>query len=262
MPAWSVRNPELDIQVFSGNLNQLLQVLEEKLKKEALVTVGTLNPEIWVAAQKSPKLREIIQNYTICISDGVGISLAYRLLNDIPVPRITGVDLMMALLEQNHHRVYLLGADPWAHQRAVRTVAQNFPGTQIVGNNHGFWEPQEEELQLRDIEAAKPDIVFVAMGTPRQEYLIEKLSARLPKGILIGVGGAFDVLSGKKMRAPKWVRKSGLEWMYRVLQDPKRLPRVIRLAEFGVRILMKKAGQLQARYKKKHKARKLAKQAK
>jgi N-acetylglucosaminyldiphosphoundecaprenol N-acetyl-beta-D-mannosaminyltransferase len=144
-----------------------------------------------------------------------------------PLPeRVTGIDLMHAVLERAGERgygVYILGAQAEVLERAVRELSERYPSLRLVGARHGYFQPDEEAGIVEGIRATAPDVLFVALETPAKELFLARHRDRLRVPFVMGVGGAVDILGGVRRRAPRWMQRLGLEWAYRLAQDPRRL---------------------------------------
>ncbi len=202
--------------------------------RPAMLTLA-LNPEKVVRARQDGELADALSRAGLLIPDGVGISLAALVLRGRRVRRIPGADLMPQLCEaaaQNGYRVFLYGARPEVNERAERALKQRFPTLIIAGRVHGYVDDEGPESAAAQIAATAPDIVFVALGSPRQERWMVSHAASLPVAIVQGVGGTFDVLAGSVHRAPRPFRAAGLEWLYRLASDPRRWRRQLALLTF------------------------------
>jgi N-acetylglucosaminyldiphosphoundecaprenol N-acetyl-beta-D-mannosaminyltransferase len=182
-----------------------------------------------VAAQDDAELRAIMDEADLVTADGQGVVLAARLLN-VPVrERVSGVDLVQRLCElaTAHGRsVFLLGAQEGVAEDAAAKLQAAVPGLAVAGTQDGYFRPEQEPEIIAHIRDACPAVLFVAFGIPRQEKWIRAHLDELAVPVCIGVGGSFDVISGRLKRAPAWMRKCGLEWLFRVTQEPRRLPRL------------------------------------
>ena len=157
------------------------------------------------------------------------------------IRRIPGIDLMLKICEiaeNKNYKVFLLGAKPEIISLAAANIKKKFPGLNIVGLYHGYFNEEDETKVIEKIQDAHPDILFVGLDIPRQEKWIYRNIKRLSAKVVMGVGGSFDVISGKLRRAPKWIRICGLEWFFRFLQEPWRIKRIINLPVFVYRILL------------------------
>jgi N-acetylglucosaminyldiphosphoundecaprenol N-acetyl-beta-D-mannosaminyltransferase len=213
----------LDTQGVMGRLEQFIQ--ERRFHQ-----VATANTDFLINAISDPELRYILRNAELVVPDGMPVVWASKLMR-APLPeRVTGADLVPALAAmaaKNGYRVYMLGAAPDVAKKARGILEETYPGLQIVGCVSPPLTPlldMDHETILRDIEKASPDILLVAFGNPKQEKWIHMHRERLRSiPVCIGVGGTFDFIAGETSRAPEWMQKSGLEWCYRLGQDPKRL---------------------------------------
>jgi len=191
---------------------------------ERLVVCAVNAPKL-VRMREDASFRRAMVEADLLLPDGMSLVLASHLLRT-PLPaRITGIDMMYALLAEGATRrygYYCLGATENANARAVAAFRERFPGIRIVGRHHGYFSEADEPRMVETIREAAPDILFVAMSTPRKEVFIAQWQAELGVPVCLGVGGAFDVASGVKRRAPTPVQRAGLEWMWRMFQHPSR----------------------------------------
>jgi N-acetylglucosaminyldiphosphoundecaprenol N-acetyl-beta-D-mannosaminyltransferase len=207
--------------------------LEETVRRcEELVIRGggaqqtSLNVAKVVAMRDDPRLRKIVLSSELVSADGQPIVWASRLLGD-PLPeRVAGIDLMRALLAvaaRKGYAVFILGARTEVLTQAVERLRAEHPELRIVGYRNGYFTASEARNVCDEIRAAQPDILFVAMGSPQKEYWIADHRDELGVPLSMGVGGAVDVIAGVTKRAPRWMQQAGLEWFYRLAQEPRRL---------------------------------------
>lgn len=198
--------------------------------------VMTLNPEYLYQAQFDRELLDLARRADIVTADGEGIVWACRVAGR-PVPeRVTGIDLMLRLVERaalHGWSVYLLGAAPGVAADAADRLCRAYPGLRVAGSYHGYFQEDEETRVAQEIKKAKPDLLFVALGAPKQEIWIDRHLGKTGAGVAIGVGGSFDVLAGRVRRAPGWVRRLRLEWLARLLRQPSRWRRQVVLPLFA-----------------------------
>ncbi len=205
------------------------------IKENRFHQIITLNAEMLYQAQENEKLMSIIKAADLVTPDGSGIVWASCYLGQGDIERVSGIDLMQEICSQaKGHKwsIYLLGGAPDIAYEAAAKLKEKYEGINITGIQHGYYKPEEEESVVKAINQVTPDVLFVAMGSPRQEYFINKYKDQLQVRVAIGVGGSLDVISGKTKRAPKWVQKLGLEWLWRVLKEPKRIKRTFALPCF------------------------------
>jgi N-acetylglucosaminyldiphosphoundecaprenol N-acetyl-beta-D-mannosaminyltransferase len=185
-----------------------------------------INAAKLVRFQHEPELRDAVLGCDLITADGQAVVWAGRFLGQRLPERVAGFDLMEALLgaaSRRGYRVFLLGARPAVLEAAAQEVERRFLGVVIVGRQHGYFRNEELDGIVGRIAAAAPDILFVALETPKKEIFLARHGDRLAVPFTMGVGGAFDILAGLRGRAPKWVRRIGLEWLYRLVQEPHRL---------------------------------------
>jgi N-acetylglucosaminyldiphosphoundecaprenol N-acetyl-beta-D-mannosaminyltransferase len=231
-----VRVDELDIKGTLDRIDELLAAGGHHL-------VATVNPEFVMLAQRDPEFRRLLEGAALCLADGWGVTWAAR-RQGRPLPaRVTGVDLVPALAERaaaKGWRLFLLGAAPGVAEEVAQLLTAQNPALLVAGWHAGVAGHEGDEESLRLIAAAHPDIVLVAYGAPRQEQWIARNLSRLEAGVGIGVGGSFDYLSGRVRRAPAWMRRAGLEWLYRLLRQPWRARRMAVLPRFALEVLRDK----------------------
>jgi len=223
----------LGVKVCVIPKDRFIQRIEEDIRKDRQRFIVAINPEKLLKAKKDEALTNLLNGADYPIPDGVGVLVAAR-LKKIPIKeRITGIDCMEMLCASSADhgfRVFLYGAKPTVAERTKAVLEQRYPGIQIAGCLDGYCT--DNEMVIKQINATNPDIVFVALGSPKQEYWIAKNRSELHAKILQGVGGSFDVISGNLKRAPDFFREHGLEWLFRLLQQPKRIWRVIKMSRF------------------------------
>ncbi|HWO77785.1 MAG TPA: WecB/TagA/CpsF family glycosyltransferase [Bacillus sp. (in: firmicutes)] len=216
---------------------QLLQDIEQKRKS----FIVAINPEKIMKAQEDEGLRKLLNQADYQIPDGIGVILASKLKGGKIHERVTGIDMMLKLCEvaeKNDKRIFLYGAKPGIADEAKNKLQEMFPALQIAGTLHGY--EKDPEVIATTINDAKPDILFVALGSPAQEKWIIANKDQLYPFVYQGVGGSFDVISGRIERAPERFQKLGLEWLYRLLKEPWRLKRQLVLPKFLLKAIVKK----------------------
>lgn len=199
---------------------------------ERLVATGgthqhlVLNAAKVVQAADDPALRDIVRSCSLVNADGQSIVWAARLLG-VPVPeRVTGIDLMDRLLDRAQDlgwSVYFLGATDDVVRTVVELQHDHRPALRIAGYRNGFWRPEEERDVVAQVAATKPTLLLVAIPSPRKETFLARHLDALGATFAMGVGGSFDVVAGVTRRAPRWMQRAGLEWSYRLLQEPRRM---------------------------------------
>ncbi|MFS0783789.1 WecB/TagA/CpsF family glycosyltransferase [Bacillus sp. 1P06AnD] len=229
------------VDVSPLSYEEILADLELRMEEGKKSTIIAVNPEKVMTAEKNEQLRELINNSTYGIADGIGILLASKLKKGQVTSRVTGVDMMDRLLQfsaEKCYRVFLYGAKEEVVSKAVEKIKEKYPSIIIAGYENGY--VQDAGLVVNKINEAKADLLFVAMGSPKQELWIREHMDSLSARVYQGVGGSFDVFAGHVKRAPAFYRKFGLEWMYRLMKEPKRLKRQMALPKFLLKVIRSK----------------------
>lgn len=188
--------------------------------------IVTINPEMISAAQKNSDFAEIINSAELVVADGIGVEIGLKILG-YKVKRIAGIDLGKALVEKftaSGKSVAMIGAKPGVVDSAVVNLSKEYQNLNVVYSHDGYFDNDEDIIE--SVISANPDLILVALGSPKQEFFIHNIKEKLPNSTLIGLGGSFDVWAGVVERAPKIYQKLGLEWLYRTLKEPKRFKRI------------------------------------
>ena len=207
--------------------------------------VVTANPEILDNATRTPELHGLINRAALVTADGQGVLLAGRILGTPFPARVTGIELAEALCRESADRsisLYFLGGAPGVAEEAAQKMRAAYPGVRICGTHHGYFKQEGPQAVLAEIEQAAPDVLLVGMGSPYQEMFIDEHLAALGVPVGIGVGGSFDVLSGRVERAPQIFIRLRLEWLYRIASDRKRWGRALALPRFVLKVLRQRLG--------------------
>lgn len=216
-------------KIYSQSENEFNKKLEKLLINNEKKFIITVNPEIVIKSYKDNDIKEMLLNdNNILVPDGISIIKKAKKYNINIKERITGVDISSKALEicnKNKKSIYLFGAKNDVLDKLIIKVKKEYPKINIVGFSDGYVTDKDKVMQ--EIISLSPDLILVALGVPNQELLINKYIDKAQKGVFIGVGGTFDVLSGCKKRAPKLFIKLNLEWLYRIICEPKRLKRFI-----------------------------------
>lgn len=214
-------------KTYRESKDSFLKELEYKLLNEKKAFVVTANPETFMKANTISEFDEILKDEeTTIIADGIGVIKAAKMIDIDIKERIPGVEVSYGLLEyaNNHNKsMYLLGASKDVIELTVNKIKKLYPNVNILGYSDGY--VQDKDLVFENMKKLSPDIIMVALGVPAQEILIGKHYKDFSKGIFIGVGGTFDVISGTVKRAPKIFQKLNLEWLYRIAGDKTRMKR-------------------------------------
>lgn len=227
--AKNIRRPAVNLLGLKVNrlvMDQVLEAAEHHIKTKQQLLLGVVNVAKLVRARKDTQLQKSLQEADLVLADGLPIVWLSRLIGK-PLPqRVAGIDIMNRLLEkacEKNYSVYLLGAKPKALEVAVRVIRQKYRGLHIAGFRDGYFNEDQERQVAEDIRNIAPDILFVAISSPKKENFLRKWHRFMNVSVCHGVGGGFDVLAGFKKRAPVWMQKHGLEWFYRLIQEPRRM---------------------------------------
>ncbi|MFT7772015.1 WecB/TagA/CpsF family glycosyltransferase [Roseateles sp.] len=219
------------IQIMGCNVDNLsmeetLQVVDGFIRSGRPHQHVVVNVDKIVKAQRDEELRRIINECALINADGMPVVWASRWLGKPLKERVAGVDLFEALMQRSARtgwRVYLLGARNEVVQGVKNLYERKYPGLTVAGARDGYWKAGEDEAVAQQIADARPDILFVAISSPKKEQFLGRYQAMMKVPFAMGVGGTFDVAVGKVRRAPVWMQRSGLEWFYRFLQEPRRM---------------------------------------
>lgn len=239
------------VEIQNTRLEDVVLKLEEYLKGESLRTIYTPNTEIVMAAKEDRELRDLINKGDIVIPDGIGLIYGSRIKKKPLKERVTGFDTSMKLLDianKNSYSIYLLGGKDGIAKGAAERINRDYPNIKVSGFHHGFFkgshlglqdQPEEERI-IEEINNTNPDIIFVGFGFPKQELWIDSNKDRIRGRVIIGNGGVMDILAGNAKRAPEIFIKLGLEWFYRLMQNPSRIKRQMALPMFLINVILDK----------------------
>ena len=236
------------VNICSTTLDETVNLLETYLKENKLRTIYTPNTEIVMAAKKDEELRDLINKGDLILADGIGLIYGSKIKKKPLKERVTGFDTSIKLLEianTNSYSLYLLGGKDGIAKVAADNIMGKYPNINVVGYHHGYFkgshlglknEPEEKAI-IDEINKLNPDIIFVGFGFPKQEIWIDSNKDIITGKVIIGNGGVMDILSGNSKRAPDIFIKLGLEWLYRLFQDPSRIKRQIVLPKFLLEVI-------------------------
>jgi len=208
------------------SMEETLQKIESFIKDGRPQQHVVVNVDKLVKASRDAELRRIINECALVNVDGMPVVWASRLLGKGLKERVAGIDLYEALMRRSAElgwRVFLLGAKEEVVSAVKDIYVRKYPGLIVAGYRNGYWEVEEEPRVVEQIAASRPDLLFVAISSPKKEQFLGRYQAEMKVPFAMGVGGTFDVAAGKVKRAPLWMQKSGLEWFYRFLQEPRRM---------------------------------------
>ncbi len=225
----------LGVRTDNVNYDQALSLIESFIVSGEFHQVVTVNPEFIVAAQSDGDFRNILNASSLALPDGAGLLWAARFLGHPLQERVTGTDTVQriaALAAHKGYSLFLLGAAPGVAVATAARLCKMYPGLRVAGTHAGSPALEEEDEIVHLIQKARPDILFVAYGAPQQDKWIARNLIRLGVPVALGVGGAFDFISGRAKRAPRWLQRLGLEWLHRLYREPWRWRRMLALPKF------------------------------
>lgn len=230
----------LGVRVGRVSMAQTLAAIDGFVASGSPHLVVTADASGIAQAQSDPELMEVYRTADLVTPDSLGVLWAARRAGcEIP-DRVSGVDILdhvCAASADKGYRIFFLGAAPGVAEEASERMRLRHPGCNIVGARHGYFPPESDEVVAREVAEFKPDILFVAMGIPRQEKFIRSTASIIGAKVGIGVGGSLDVYSGRVRRAPLLVRKLKLEWLWRTLANPKKIKKAMNLPRFVLMVL-------------------------
>jgi len=233
----------LNVMIDVVTMKEAVATVKQFILQKKSHLVVTPNAEMIMMANKDKQLAHIINNADLVVPDGAGVVWAARYQGDPMPERVAGYDLVQNLLREavsEKYKIYMFGGAPGIAEKARRIAEERYPGVQIIGTMNGFFMKQDESQILNAIRACQPDILLVALGVPRQEKWLAEYKEKLNVPVAIGVGGTFDVMAGLVQRAPLWMQRGNLEWLFRLLSEPKRAIRMLALPRFVIKVMATK----------------------
>ncbi len=233
----------MGVKIDNLSMEETLSLIEEKILEALPTQHVVVNAAKVVEANKNPELKAIIESCEIVNADGQAVVWASKILGKPLKERVAGIDLMQALVQRASQKgwsIYFFGARQEVLDKVIEHYRKEFPTLRIAGARNGYYTPEEESTIAADISKSKAHILFVAMSSPKKEMFLNKYRSVMNVPFVMGVGGSFDVVAGVTKRAPLWMQKIGLEWLFRFLQEPRRMWRryIIGNAEF-IALLLK-----------------------
>lgn len=214
-------------KLYKKSAQSFYEILSDNLKNNKKTFVVTANPETFMISEKNEDVRKmLLDKETVMVPDGIGVLKAGKKIGYNIEERITGIDIANELLKFGNEQkksIYLFGSKQEVIDSMKIVIKEQYPNLKLVGTSNGYVTDKDKVFD--EIVKLELDIVLVALGIPLQEMLIYKHLNRFKKGIFVGIGGSFDVMSGMKKRAPKIFIKLNLEWLYRIMKEPKRFKR-------------------------------------
>ena len=233
----------LGVNVDSVTMAQAIAQIENLISVRKNSIVATANAEMLLMATHDDELKNILNSAELVVADGAGtVWAAHHLGYEMP-ERVAGFDLVQELMKispTHDYKIFLFGAAPSIADKAKLKAEQLYPGIKIVGVRNGFFTAADEPEIIAQIKKSSPDILLVALGVPKQEKFLAKYKSELNVPVSIGVGGTFDVMAGVVKRAPLWMQKLKLEWLFRAMLQPSRAGRLIALPKFVLKVFASK----------------------
>ncbi len=238
----------MGIRIDNKSMKESMELIKQKIENDEQFIIYTPNTEIIMMCHKDEEFMDLINKSHINIPDGIGLIYASKIRNHPLKEKVAGYDLsvnMLKLADENNLKLFVVGGKPGIAEEAMLNVHKKYPNINIVGTQHGYFKgthlgkngDDEELIVLDKINKAEPDILFVGFGAKKQEQWIEYNRDKINAKIIIGNGGTLDGLAGKVKRAPDIFIKLGLEWLYRLINEPKRIKRQILLPIFMLKVI-------------------------
>lgn len=215
------------IRMLNITMTNALALIEDRINAKQKTSIFFVNADCLNKVFVDKDYYQILSGNEVVFPDGIGIKLAGKMLKTPVIDNVNGTDmlpLLCAIAQKKGYRIFLLGAAPGIADTMKENLEKKYPGLQICGTRNGFfnWDAEAKEV-IEEINSAKTDILLVAFGAPLQEMFISRFGSGINAFAMMGVGGLFDFYSGRIPRAPLWMRKLGCEWIFRLLQEPKRM---------------------------------------
>lgn len=230
----------LGVHVDSLTMGEAVKRIRAFIEEKTSVLIATANAEMLMRATYDRELKTILNDAALVVPDGAGTVWAAHHLGHLMPERVAGYDLAQELMREapkRGYRFFFFGAAPGVAEKAKRKAEKLYPGIEIVGVRNGFFSAKDELEILREIQEAAPDILLVALGVPKQEKWLAAHLRELAVPVSMGVGGTFDVMAGVMKRAPRWMQKAKLEWLFRGALQPRRAGRLIALPRFVFKVM-------------------------
>ena len=232
----------LGVKVTKHTIDSASDQIAEYVKSgQKRKCVYTPNSEIIMVAYRDDKFKNVLNSADMLLADGIGVVYASKIVKNPISRRAAGYDTAceaLRKLAKYGASVYLFGAADGVAVKAGEEICRRYPGIKIAGVSNGYFDSEKEKQIIADINDKKPDILFVCLGAPKQEKWIYNHKEELDFGVAMGIGGSLDVFAGTVKRAPEFYQKHGIEWLYRLLKQPKRIVRMLDLPRFGFKVLL------------------------
>lgn len=231
----------LGVNIDKVTMEQAFTRAKEYMKSTGLNIIYTPNSEIIMHAKNNKKFKETLNNADMLIADGIGVVIASKILGNPLNERVAGYDLLTKIINHRYEKnlnVFLFGGKPEVVEEAGKKIRSLNNTINICGYNSGYFNIAHEDEIIDKINDSNPDVLFVALGAPRQEEWIDRNKHKINSKLCMGVGGSFDILAGVSKRAPKLFIKFGLEWLYRLIKEPWRFVRMLNLPKFIINVVV------------------------
>lgn len=233
----------LGLKVDKITMKEALERFEQMLTTEGFKYIVTPNSEILEAATKDEQLADIINGADMVIPDGIGLVYASKIKKQPLQERVTGIDFSfnaLHILSAYEGKAFFLGSKPGIAEAAADNMQKEIEGLNVCGTHDGYFKAEDEAALIEEINNSGADFLLVALGSPKQEFFIQRHKDELHCKVAIGIGGSLDVWSGASKRAPEFYRNHGLEWLYRLKTEPQRFGRMAKIPVFLARVLFDK----------------------
>ena len=232
----------LGVKVDKINIPDTAKKIMSFICSDGKYVVCTPNSEMIMQAYRNEEFKNVLNSADIVTADGIGVVYASKILKNPITERCSGYDIaceLLSHLEKSGKSVYLFGSKPGVPEAAKVNMIKKHPKLNVVGVSNGYCDEKREQEIIADINEKNPDVVFVCLGVPKQEFWIYNHKDELNAKVFIGLGGTLDVFAGNVKRAPDIYIKLGIEWLYRLIKEPKRFFRMLDLPKFGMTVLLK-----------------------
>lgn len=223
----------LGVNIDNITMNKATETILSAVDESLPFSVFTPNAEMVMEAYSDNDFLSIINSASMVVPDGSGVILGAKFLGKDIKEKVAGVELVQSILESGKElSVFIYGGKPGKAAKAAKNIESEYAGIHVCGTEHGYISEEKNGFLTEKISCSDPDIVLVGLGVPRQEKWIASNSDKISKTVFIGCGGTIDILSGESRRAPSFFIKLHLEWLYRLIREPRRLPRMMRIPLF------------------------------
>ncbi len=232
-----------NVKIDNISMDEALDIVVGMLKSQTTNKIFTPNAEIIMQANRDPELLSILNRADLVIPDGAGVVLASKLMGNRLKEKVSGIDLVKKILVNTSNRptsFFIFGGRPGVAEKASINILSDFPKARINGFRNGYFDESDTPEIIRKINESKSEILLVGLGAPKQEKWINQYAEQLNNKVIMGIGGTIDIFAGTVALAPEFMRKAGLEWLFRLVKEPRRFKRMLDLPRFMILTLRKK----------------------